>query len=254
MKHHVIFVQPFPANHELLQGLIEFFNDFVEIHFIDLPGMHPDQPPLGRINVDTLTQNVQERIEKMNFDQYWLGGISFGFLIANKVRTDAKCRGLVALEPFLNVKELNQSPYHVLFERAIAHVACDTKAYKRIWRSNMFHFILHKTHIPDNIIDKMLDQIDPRTFFEIAEIVLDYNVPCRFRNKPTILMINDHDDVIRGQETRELFEKYVKDLLVINTTVKHYPENLNKDYFEQNVPEEDKKRMVEFMDKFVSTP
>ena len=85
----------------------------------------------------------------------------------------------------------------------------------------------------------MLEQIDPRTFFETASILLNDKHTIRYHaDIPYLLIANPEDTSIKYDHViKEMTEKIEK-LLVLKTDLDHYPPDTSKEYFRAHIPEE----------------
>src|SRR5262245_44001214 len=99
-KENLILIHSFPTNSLLLQGFIEYLNDYVNVYPIDLPGFTQSGPALAKISLNQYTQFVERCIQALAVESYWLGGVSFGFAVVNGVQPDLRCKGFMAIEPY----------------------------------------------------------------------------------------------------------------------------------------------------------
>ena len=108
-KENLILVHSFPTNSILLKGFIGYIDDYFNVYPIDLPGFRKDIKPLQKITIDSYSKFVEEKVKKLNLDDFLIGGISFGFIVVNNAKIDKKCKGIIAIEPYVNSKSLRMS-------------------------------------------------------------------------------------------------------------------------------------------------
>ncbi len=82
-------------------------SDHFHVHFIDLPGFSLDSPPLEEVSLESFCRYAEDRIEALGLEQYILTGISFGYTVVSRLRRDPRCKGVVAIFPFLGKKSLS---------------------------------------------------------------------------------------------------------------------------------------------------
>ncbi len=109
-RENLVLVNAFYTNSAILQGLIDFLSDTFNVYFIDLPGFAADVPPLEDISVEGFAHYVRRRIDGFGLEHFVLGGISFGFLVANRVPLNGECRGILGITPYLDRKSLKLRP------------------------------------------------------------------------------------------------------------------------------------------------
>src|SRR5262245_60854535 len=116
-KENLILVPGFPINSLLLRGLTDYFSEYVNVYPIDLPGFTPTVSALAEISLDQYTKFVETQIQSLRLESYWLGGVSFGFAVINRIQPDIRCKGFVAIEPFLGSASLKMNFFRRLFFR-----------------------------------------------------------------------------------------------------------------------------------------
>ena len=248
-KPNLVLIHSFPTNSILLKGFIDFLKDYFNVYWIDLPGFIKNIPPLKDISLDNYAKYVQEKIDDLNLEHYWLGGISLGFLVAENVSTDEKCKGMFAVAPCLNSTDL-KIPWHIkMMGNIFINIICLMNVHQRIWESISFKHFLSKIGNPPKRIETMLNTINSRTFFETAKLVFKNKNEFQLQQKPSILMINKNDKTLRAGKIMAKFKKDLDKLLIINHTIEHYPKEITKDHFKKNVKEEHMKQIVNFMHK-----
>jgi len=248
-KHDLVLIHSFPTNSTILRGLTDFLKDYFNVHFIDLPGFNKDVPPLKDISMENYASYVQDYIENLGLNKYWIGGISFGFLIANSVVTGKKCRGILSIEPYLESQQLGMKWYVKLYSVVMAEIIHYIHINKIVYGSRLFKSVLKLTGAHPRHTKMMLKTVDARTFFETARLILKDSWQIRFKKVPYILIINKNDRTINPQYARNKFKKNVEDLIIVHTTVEHYPKYIKKVYFQKHIKKKDMKRIISYMDK-----
>ncbi|HCS47297.1 MAG TPA: hypothetical protein DIW61_03190 [Candidatus Aminicenantes bacterium] len=239
-KENLVLVNAFLTNSLVLRGLIDYLGKYFQVHFIDLPGFVRDIPPLSEVTLENYAVHVQGRIDDLDLDSYLLGGISFGFAVINHMALGDRCKGVVAITPFLNSRCLNlglvkKSTYSLLVRLALAFDLTS-----KIWNHRLFHRVFHwYSDYPSDRIETLLSQMEGRTFFETARIILTHRRPCRFQNLPHVLILSHSDRTIKNGPLLELFEKEIDRLKVVRAGIDHYPLEVSEDYFRTRFPKED---------------
>ncbi len=236
MKYNLILIHSFPTNSILLKGLIEYLEGFFNVYFIDLPGFRKTIPPLALINIPEYAKFVENKIAGFGLDSYLVGGISFGFIVINSVKyTDGKCLGIIAMEPFTGVDSLRMTTQQKTLYKMLFRVVNFLKVDKLLWKSLLLRRTFAQQY-PEWTVDIVLGEIDSKTFFETAALILNATDPIEFQNLPYVLSINKDDDTVNYPYLHKLFSTHVKRLKIIDTSVEHYPADLSKDYFSKMIP------------------
>jgi len=249
MKPHLILVHSFPTNSVLLHGLEEFLADFFTVHFIDLPGFHKDTPPFsGIITIQKFSNYLDKKIEELNVDKYIVGGVSFGFLVVNNAKLDKRCVAILAMEPFINRTCLNLSFWkqkeYTLITILLKFIHL-LHLEKLIWESNYFNRYFQKGFdYPKERIDMIIKHIDSRTFFTVANLLLNYKKNPKFHDLPYFLIGNFADKTINFDRAVEIFIEKLHELHVASEPIDHFPKDLTKTYFKTRIPEEHIDRML----------
>jgi len=242
----LILVHSFPTNSIILNGVKEYLSSYFKVHFIDLPGFIKSRRPLLEISLLNYSTFVKEEITKLKLKDFYLGGISFGFLVVNKLAENSKCKGVIAMEPFLGSKYLRMSFVKKMIYQKIIRIINKYQLQKYIWKTNIFRKIILKD-VPNKYLQIILQEIHPRTFFETAEILLTHNETIKIKTKkPYVVLLNPKDRTIDASETlKTLQQKINRDhLLVINTTAEHFPKDISNGYFEKHLKKESLEKIV----------
>jgi pimeloyl-ACP methyl ester carboxylesterase len=246
-KENLVLVNAFLTNSLVLQGLIDYLGRYVRVHFIDLPGFISRIPPLDEVTLENYAAYVQSRIDDLNLDSYLLGGISFGFAVINHLEPDERCKGVVAITPYLSSRWLNlglmkKSAYSILVNLTLAF-----EMHSWIWNHRLFHRAFHwYSDYPADRIETLLNEMEGRTFFETARIILTHRKLCCFQNLPHVLILSHSDRTIKNGPLLDFFEKNIDRLKVVRADIDHYPREVSDDYFQARLSQEDMQDIIVF--------
>lgn len=252
-KPHLILVHSFPTNSILLYGLEEFLADFFTVHFVDLPGFHKNSPSFhNEITIQKFSNYLDKKISELNADEYIVGGVSFGFLVVNNAKLDHRCRAIIAMEPFVNIKCLNipfftQKKYIVITTllKLVEYFSLE----RLIWESDYFNKYLQKElGYKKERVDTIINHIDPRTFFSVTNLLLNYKKNPKFHDLPYFLIGNFADKTINFDRAVEIFIENLHELHITSEPIDHYPKDLTKSYFKTRIPHEHISRMLACME------
>lgn len=247
-QENLILFPSFPTNSILLEGLIDYLSDFFKVHCLDLPGFIKTRPPLSQISFETYTAFAEREIKTLDLDSYWLGGVSFGFFVAAMLPPDPHCTGFLAMEPYLGVGSLRMSMGRRLFYGLFCQSVLRLGISDYLWTQPFCRKYLSKLRkYPAEHVEIMFEQIDSRTFFETALLILKNERLCDFQNLPYVLIANQQDETLNYPYIQATLRANVQDLLVINTNIAHYPAKITKAYFRSQIPEQMVRRVFDFM-------
>jgi pimeloyl-ACP methyl ester carboxylesterase len=247
-KENLVLIHSFPTNSILLKGLIEYLQDYFNVYFIDLPGFTKEVPPLSKISFAEYSRFAEDKITEFNLGSYLVGGISFGFTIINNIQYDNKCKGIIAMEPYIGPGSLRMGLFQGLLYNTLTKGIFSLNLSSIVWESNIFRKYLHKLgNFPPSAIDITLDQVDGRTFFETAYLIFSHKDGGQFQDLPYVLMANKDDQTVNYDYIYKTFTENVKKLLVVDTTIEHYPAEITKAYFKEKIIEEDIQKILSFV-------
>lgn len=241
-RDNLVLIHSFPTNSILLGGLIDYLDDHYNVYFIDLPGFTQNVSPLENISLDAYADFVEERLVELNLDSYVLGGISFGFAVANKVKVNSSsCKSIIAIEPYINQEYLKLGFLRrYLYSHLIGTIANNESLIEKIWDYKFADEILAVlTGQPFERMETIFKEIDGETFFKTAlQLIKNNELPSFNKDVPYILVINEDDKTVNASGIVSLFSKNVPldNLLVVYTNIDHYPKDLSKKYFEERLP------------------
>ena len=246
-KESIVLINSFYANSILLQGMIEFIQDYYHVHFIDLPGFASHVPPLKRISLEEFSSYVEEKISELDLDSYILGGISFGFFIASRASVDQRCRGIVAIIPYTDSGSLQLKFKKKLIYSIGTRIIDGLSISSWLWKKRSFKkFARWYSIYPEERVDVILDHLDGKTFFRTGRLLLENNKSCQFHDLPTALILSNVDNTLNNDHVLDLFQKNTRDLLVVYTEIDHYPRQLDKKYFKDHFKEENIEKILAF--------
>lgn len=248
-KENLVLVHSFPTNSILLRGLVDFLEDHFAVHFVDLPGFTRACKPLPRPSIDAYASFLSSHVRDLDLDSYLLGGISFGYLVVSQTSVDQRCRAILAMEPFLGVRSLHMRSTARLMAAFVTRSIVTLGQSQRVFHSNRWRQRLLRRGQPEERVETVLREIDPRTFFATAYALVTYQRPLSFHNLPHVLMVNPEDRTINAEDVTEVFQSRVRDLLVVKTTVDHYPTDLTKAYFEERISAQQVASIFEFLNR-----
>lgn len=231
-KPDLVLIEGYGTNSIILKGLIDFLDDYFVVHYFDLPGFIQEVEPLEKVTIQNYVRYVQEQIDQLALETYYIAGVSFGFLLANKAAADKRCEGILAIEPYINAQHLNFSTKKMLSTKIAVKTVTNLKLYEKIWHSKYFKKTLIKRGYPSNMITEILKDMNSREYFETGKLLVTFKEPPTFWNKPYTLIVNLTDKVINAKKVLKTFKKHAKQLNVIYTNAAHYPEKLDRSYFD----------------------
>lgn len=249
-KENLILVNAFYTNRILLQGLIVFLKDHFTLYFVDLPGFSKKSPPLKKVDLRNFSDSIQEKINELNLNHYIIGGISFGFYAVNNVplEMDDRCKGIVAIFPYIDSKSLKLKRRKKILYSTLVNFLCFTGLSSTIWKNKYTQkFAFWYSSYPPERVKVILEQMDGKTFFHTARLILHNNHSIKFHKKPYILIINKDDNTIKYDYCLKTFEDNVDDLFVLNSDIEHYPEDLSKNYIQERFSLRDIQRLIAFL-------
>lgn len=249
-KPNLVIVHSFPTNSILLKGFYDFLSDYFIVYPIDLPGFVKSEKPLEKISIKQYAQFVSDEIKKIGLDEYWVSGISFGFVIVNSLIPDQKRKGKIAIEPYLGAKNLKMPFWKKMVFVLFVQTLWAMNGFYRAWRNHFVqkYLFLGSSARFDERIRIMVEEIDARTFFLTGKIALLNNkYGCSLTDEPYVLVVNKEDRTIRVDDIIDNFTSHATDLLISYTTADHYPKTISKEYFAEHIKAEEVKRILDFI-------
>lgn len=236
-KDNLVLVHSFPTNSILLGGLVDYLNDHFVTHFIDLPGFTRSNPPLKQISIEGFSRFAAEHIGRLQLEDYIVGGISFGFMVVNNLPRDAKCKGILGIVPYLGPSSLHMRPAERWFWRTLVRTISRSGMSNLAWKTFMArqYFARIKGYRPE-ICATIIDQLDARTFFETAALLLTDEVEQRLEQAAYVLLPSKTDRTVDFDRICQAAERGGQRVQVIALDIDHYPQELSRAYFEKAIP------------------
>lgn len=250
-KHNLVILHSFPTNSVILSGFYEFLADYFNVYPIDLPGFVKGSKPLEEATIENCSKHILKEIAGLHLKEYWIAGVSFGFYVANMVTEDKKCKGFLAIEPFIGASGLKMSKIKTFFFESLLCMINVLNVCYSVWENKFLHNHLFSKGCGSSIavLNLMKQHVDPTTFFKIAlEILRTKEVV--FQNKPYVLIINPNDETVDARPITKKFGELGNRCYTAITTSDHFPEEISKRYFRKHVPEHEIGNILTFMSRF----
>lgn len=236
-KINLVVISGFGVNSIILKEYIRYLEEFFNVYFIDLPGFTKTTKILSTVSIDSYVEYIEREMEKIPWSNFWLGGMSFGFYLANRAAVDKRSLGYFAIEPYVGETGLSLGKPKELFFDALVKSLVKLGVSSEIWESSSFPKILKLfSGCSTEEAAEMLKDIDSKTFFQTAQLLLEDHEETIFRKTPYALFINENDTSVNGRYIQTLFEKNVKDLFIVPITTDHYPKEITVSYFKEHIP------------------
>lgn len=236
-KENLVIVNGFGTNSILLKELIDYLSEFFTVYFIDLPGFVPDKSSLLTISVDNYAKYVEERVKELDLKDYIFAGISFGFYVISKTNIEKRCKALFGVEPYIGGDSLEMNIIQKTFLDVMVNLLMESGIESVIWKSKYLPKLLQIfSECSQEELVEIIKEIDSKTFFETAKIILENHEIIPFKNRPYIIAINQNDVMINAGYTYTTLSAHVKELFLIPITTDHYPKKLTLRYFETHIP------------------
>lgn len=231
-KENLILVNAFYTNSIILHDFLEYLREHFNLYFIDLPGFIRTVPALPEVNLDNYTAYVEKKIDELNLDHFIMGGISFGFLIANRIALNGNCKGIIAITPYLNSESLNLHPFRKRAYSVFVNMADSFRPTERIWKTNTIKRLARwYSSYPPERVDIILDEMDPKSFFKTGKLILNGNERFMVQNLPYVLVANPQDTTIKYEYLLKTFTDNISRLFICDTDIEHFPQTICKEYF-----------------------
>lgn len=249
-KENLILVSAFGTNSKILVGLIDFLGDFFNVYFIDLPGFISSKPKMNKISNESYISYINFKIKELKLNDYILGGVSYGFLLVNSLNENPKCKGYLAIEPYVGIKTLRWSKTELKMLRTFASGIESLNVAQIVWQSKLFRLLLKLfSHLSFKTIDQIIVEEDPDAFFETAKQVFSLEGTIKLHNKPHILVINTKDNTLNSDIVIGFFQSNSKNLYTIYTKIEHYPLMISRKYIEKRIRRGDIYTMLRWLNK-----
>ena len=246
-KLDLVLINGYGSNGQIIKGVLDTLNEYFNVHFLELPGS-VENIKLDKYTAQNFVNHFQKELNKFKFEEYILGSLSLGFPLSNSLKIDKRCKGILAIEPYINKNYAHIGLLKKVFYKFLLDIICLTKIYNKIWKTKILKKALSNLGYNETII-KCILKLDAKAYFETGKIVLTYNEKPEFRKLPHVVLINEHDKMINGPKTIQTFKDNVKKLLIIKTKVPHYPDKMKKSSILHKVHKKDLNKMVNFFEE-----
>jgi pimeloyl-ACP methyl ester carboxylesterase len=234
-KETIVLLSSFGTNRILLEGLASYLDDYFDVDLVDFPGYSSAMPPFPNIAISEYIRYVEEYLRKAARPSYILGGLSFGYYVASLVKHDPCCSALVAISPFVGSNSLRMGAFPRTAAGGAISGIVRSGLYRWMWkRPDLIAIAFGLSPEQAAITTK---EVDPKTYFKTARLILKYSPGIQFPSKPHVLAIDRNDDRINAGYIETRFRKEVRDLLVFPISMdRHYPRDMSKAYFQEHIP------------------
>jgi esterase/lipase len=245
-KHNFILIPSFSTNSIILKGLISRLSDYFKVYPIDYPGYRSSLPPLKKYSIQSVVKKLEDDIENLNLNSYILGGISMGYFFTNKIKVNKKCKGIVAMFPLVSNKTININPIKKSAFRLGLYIIKFLKVYDLIWISKYFNKLFFSKPFPKKINKIMNDEINPRSFFEMANLILNKKYEIQTNNTKHVVVINYNDYAIKSSLTMNILNSKISNKIVIKSDMPHNPNSLEKKVFDKYLDDSKMKIIIKY--------
>lgn len=247
-KENLIIVPGFGTNSYLFEELARYLSNYFTVFFIDLPGFTKTVPPLPRITMENYAQFVVDKINTLRLKHYLIAGMSLGFGIVSRIQFDDKCKGVLGIGPYLGEDSINPKiKAQIGIKAFFLDLICFFRLYRLAWQTHLFKNFLKKICLNRKLPKFILTEVDPRTYFETARLILHYHQKPLFDHLPHVLMMNKEDDAVSYDYLAKQMKDNIEKLLIVNTDMDHNLPELTQKYFAAKLPKEKIGRILKFI-------
>ncbi len=244
-KPHLVIIHSSPGNSIILKGLYDFLADYFVVHPIDLPGFITGKKPLDNVTFQGYCHHVEDEIKVLKLTEpYIIGGISFGFAVANRCKLEANCKAVLAILPFINADYVIEDTTYKWMTRLVEVVRW-SRLHNYIYKRKRFKGLL-KERAPAERVEIMLQSIDAYAFFETTRLIINDNTSPYFHpDKKYVLVVNEQDSAVKGDKIRALFRAH--NAFILDTALKYHPPDLSKEHFQKHISKEKMKEVIAYL-------
>lgn len=117
----------------------------------------------------------------------------------------------------------------------------------KVWNLERFRRYAQKMDQPRDRLHHTFTQVEARTFFETARLIVGNNKRVKFHKLPYVLALNQEGKTVDYDYLVKVFTDNINQILVIKIKTDHYPINLTKEYFRKMVPVQDMHYIINFI-------
>jgi hypothetical protein len=210
-----------------------------------------DIPPLKNVSLEAYADFVKKEIKKLSLNEYWVGGVSFGFVVVNLLDDEKHCKGIFAIEPYLGVECLKIPWWKKVWFSFLIFLLRIFNAFYFAWRNPWVQkkLLMGSSARYNDKIKHLLTAIDAKTFFETARLLLaKKQKEIKLADKPYVLVINKNDGSVSSADIICYFKKHASDLIIAHTTAGHYPKDITKQYFKEHIETSEIRKILDFIE------
>jgi len=235
-KLDLILIGGFGVNHLIIKGAIDYYKDYFNVHFIDLPGSI-EGASMERYKLKDFVDYMQKKIEEIGSKEYILAPLSFGFLISSYLNIDDRCKGILTVVPFINANYLKFSSFQKLIYIGLINLIHFLRLERVFWHSKILKRLISRT-VSNETADKVINELNPRSSLLTLKIILGCTNKIKFRDLPCVLIVSETDPAIDVDKTIKTFNEEVEHVYLITSKISHFPKTIEKEYFKSGLDQE----------------
>lgn len=234
-KENLIIIPGFANNSLFLQEALLYLNNFFNVYCIDLPGFIENCHPIGQPDIDNFTIYVEKKLSELNLPDYYLAGISFGYAIISRLHLNTRCKGILAIYPYLNESYLKLNIAQKFLLKITLASINKRKLGILLWHSPLFKWYLRLTgHSPEDIA-YIYAHIDATTYFAAADYILNNTQKINLQKLPHVVILNKQDEILDYYRLLKTFKDRAKKL-ILTSSLSHIPKELTFDMMKLHFP------------------
>ncbi|OGC51641.1 hypothetical protein A2982_02065 [candidate division WWE3 bacterium RIFCSPLOWO2_01_FULL_39_13] len=247
-KQTLLVIPGFGMNGKMLEDVVSVFKKICDISFLELPGFHPDHPAPANPTLESYTRNIRNQVKQINPKSYILSGLSMGFMIANNLPHDPKCKGIIAIMPYLGYNTLKLSLITLTEARLATRILSFPPAAKKIWKSE-FHRKISLETLNSEQLKIREEKFDPVNYFRLANYLLAIKEIKIRKDYPIVLMASRKDEMLNYEYLINTFKfkREAAKLMISDIDAGHYPKNLTKEHVKDAISPEEIKKIYKFL-------
>ena len=195
------------------------------------------------VNINNYSEYLRVKIQELWLSgKFWAGWILFWATVVNWIsELPSNCVWILDIEPFAWHESLKISDKEKKETKRLASIvnylwSKSKFIYELVWRKKIRADLVKIAW--ETLANIILDQIEPRTFFKVWQMLLELPAEQLKFNKmlPHVLIVNPEDDTLDAKVVQRVYKERIWDLMwTVFTQVAHYPKWLTTEYFEENM-------------------